>query len=87
MGSISTPSLGKMVSGFLSKSCVVGACQHPCQVNLAGQFALWLASKEADFLAGRFVYASWDVDELKARADEIKSSDLLKIGLIGEPAA
>ncbi|CAD6590432.1 MAG: hypothetical protein ASARMPRED_004812 [Alectoria sarmentosa] len=56
-------------------------------VTLPGQFALWLASKEADFLAGRFVYASWDVDELQARAEEIKNSDLLKIGLVGEPAA
>lgn len=57
------------------------------QVNLSGQFALWLASKEANFLAGRFVYASWDVDELKARAKEIENSDLLTIGVIGEPAA
>lgn len=56
-------------------------------VNLPGQFALWLASKDAEFLTGRFVYASWDVDELKARAKEIEKSDLLKIGLIGEPAA
>lgn len=55
-------------------------------MNLPGQFALWLASKEAAFLAGRFVYASWDVDELKARAGEIEKSDLLKIGLIVEPA-
>ncbi|KAF6217837.1 hypothetical protein HO133_006248 [Letharia lupina] len=56
-------------------------------VNLPGQFALWLASKEADFLVGRFVYASSDVDELKARAEEFKNSNPLKIGVIGEPAA
>lgn len=55
-------------------------------VDLPGQFALWLASKESDFLAGKFVYASWDVEELKARAKEIESSELLRIGLIGEPA-
>ncbi|KAK4693765.1 hypothetical protein P7C71_g3693, partial [Lecanoromycetidae sp. Uapishka_2] len=57
------------------------------QADLAGQFALWLASAEADFLKGKFVYAGWDVDELKARAKQIESSELLKIGLIGEPAA
>ena len=55
-------------------------------VSLPGNFAVWLASAEADFLAGRFVYANWDVDELKARSEEIKTTDLLKIGLIGEPA-
>ncbi|MCJ1255952.1 hypothetical protein MMC24_003771 [Lignoscripta atroalba] len=56
-------------------------------VDLPGQTALWLASPEAAFLAGRFVWSNWDVEELKARADEIgKSQHLLKIGLIGEPA-
>ncbi|CAL8584247.1 hypothetical protein XPA_009853 [Xanthoria parietina] len=55
-------------------------------VSLPGGFAVWLASGEADFLAGRFVYANWDVEELKARAGEIVDSDLLKIGMIGEPA-
>ncbi|KAI4095285.1 MAG: hypothetical protein LQ339_007282 [Xanthoria mediterranea] len=55
-------------------------------VSLPGGFAVWLASGEADFLAGRFVYANWDVEELKARAEEIVNSDLLKIGMIGEPA-
>lgn len=55
-------------------------------VSLPGSFAVWLASGEADFLAGRFVYANWDVDELKARAEEIVNCDLLKIGMIGEPA-
>ncbi|KAL8664592.1 MAG: hypothetical protein Q9168_007875 [Polycauliona sp. 1 TL-2023] len=54
--------------------------------SLPGSFAVWLASGEADFLAGRFVYANWDVDELKARAEEIVKSDLLKIGMIGQPA-
>ena len=49
---------------------------------------MWLASPEAAFLAGRLVWANWDVEELKARAKEIEESqDLLKIGLIGEPVA
>ncbi|RYO86098.1 hypothetical protein DL766_000547 [Monosporascus sp. MC13-8B] len=34
--------------------------------NLSGQFAVWLASPEAKFLHGRFVWVSWDVDELKS---------------------
>ncbi|KAK4549849.1 hypothetical protein LTR36_005150 [Oleoguttula mirabilis] len=31
---------------------------------LPGNFAVWLASDEAKFLAGKFVWAQWDVDEL-----------------------
>ncbi|KIW21656.1 hypothetical protein PV08_02236 [Exophiala spinifera] len=54
-------------------------------VELPGQFHLWLASPEADFLKGKFVWVNWDVDELKARADEIKDSHLLKVLLNGVP--
>jgi hypothetical protein len=31
---------------------------------MAAAFAVWAASKEAAFLHGRFVWASWDVEEL-----------------------
>lgn len=34
---------------------------------------MWLASPEADFLQGKFVWSNWDVDELKAREKEIVS--------------
>ena len=48
--------------------------------------AVWLASSEAAFLAGRFIWASWDVNELKARADEIRNGRyMLKLGLVGSP--
>ncbi|PTB46703.1 hypothetical protein M441DRAFT_128036, partial [Trichoderma asperellum CBS 433.97] len=50
---------------------------------LAGQFTLWVASPEAKFLKGKFVWVNWDVDELKARADEIENSWLLGILLNG----
>ena len=33
--------------------------------DVPGQFAVWAASPEADFLHGRFVWAGWDVNELK----------------------
>jgi hypothetical protein len=29
-----------------------------------GSFGVWAASEEAEFLHGRFVRSSWDVDEL-----------------------
>lgn len=46
------------------------------EVDLAGHFAVWLASHEATFLNGKFVCANWDVDELIARKDEFEKSDL-----------
>jgi short-subunit dehydrogenase len=52
--------------------------------DLPGNFAVWLASKEAAFLAGRLVYATWDVEELESRAAEIVDKDLLRIGLRGD---
>ncbi|RFU80063.1 short-chain dehydrogenase [Trichoderma arundinaceum] len=54
-------------------------------VALPGCFHVWLASPEAEFLKGRFVWANWDVDELKAHAKEIEESMLLKVGLNGVP--
>ncbi|UPL00370.1 hypothetical protein LCI18_011304 [Fusarium solani-melongenae] len=34
-------------------------------IKLPGDFVVWAASDEADFLHGRFVWANWDVDELQ----------------------
>ncbi|KAF3039406.1 hypothetical protein E8E12_008709 [Didymella heteroderae] len=53
--------------------------------GLPAGFIVWLASPEGKFLKGRYLWANWDVDELKAQKAEIKSSNLLEIGLIGWP--
>ncbi|RDW77487.1 hypothetical protein BP6252_05540 [Coleophoma cylindrospora] len=51
--------------------------------RLPGQFIVWLASPEAEFLAGRFVWANWDVTELVSRKAEFEADpDLLKLGLV-----
>ncbi|EED12547.1 short-chain dehydrogenase, putative [Talaromyces stipitatus ATCC 10500] len=55
-------------------------------VNLPSQFAVWLASSEADFLHGKFVCANWDVEELIARKEEFKTTDLGTIRLVGLPS-
>jgi hypothetical protein len=54
-------------------------------VSLPATFNVWLASSEAKFLKGKFLWANWDVDELKARATEIEEGTLLSIGLVGWP--
>ncbi|KAM0388595.1 hypothetical protein ACHAQC_009632 [Fusarium culmorum] len=56
----------------------------PDDPALAGQLCVWLTSPEAKFLKGKYVWANWDADELKARADEIQNSPtLLKLYLDG----
>lgn len=54
-------------------------------VSLPAAFIVWLASPEASFLKGRFLWSNWDVDELKARANELEASSQFSIGLAGWP--
>jgi NAD(P)-dependent dehydrogenase (short-subunit alcohol dehydrogenase family) len=51
--------------------------------KLVGQFFAWLATHEADFLAGRFVWAEWDIEELKGRQKDIEGGDLLMTTIDG----
>ncbi|KAK0616469.1 hypothetical protein B0T14DRAFT_523194 [Immersiella caudata] len=48
--------------------------------EMAGDFMVWLASERREWLAGRMVFANWDVGELEKRKDEILERDLLKFG-------
>nr|AMD38951.1 reductase [Fusarium sacchari] len=52
-------------------------------VELPAHCMVWLASQEAGFLKGKFVWANWDAQELLARAKEIESTMLLRITLNG----
>jgi hypothetical protein len=54
--------------------------------ELAAGFALWLATKgdALDFLRGRYVSCSWDVDELLALRREIEDKNLLWTRVIGQ---
>ncbi|ATY61653.1 short chain dehydrogenase reductase, partial [Cordyceps militaris] len=56
-------------------------------VSLPATFCLWLASPEARFLNRKFLWANWDVDELKAKADAIAKGSLLDLTLVGWPFA
>jgi hypothetical protein len=46
-------------------------------VRLPGDFAVWLASPEASFLTGRFVWAQWDVDELLTLKERLAANPAL----------
>ncbi|KAH6951580.1 hypothetical protein DER45DRAFT_605659 [Fusarium avenaceum] len=55
-------------------------------IKLPGDFAVWAASEEAEFLHGRFVWAKWDVDELKngSLRKQIESNpSLFRVGVNG----
>ncbi|WQF87905.1 Putative short-chain dehydrogenase/reductase SDR, NAD(P)-binding domain superfamily [Colletotrichum destructivum] len=54
--------------------------------NLPGQFAVWAASNEAKFLHGRFVWAKWDVTELREgpiRERLDNDEQFLRVGVVG----
>ncbi|MCJ1485125.1 hypothetical protein MMC06_005298 [Schaereria dolodes] len=55
-------------------------------IELGGDFSVWICSPEAEFLKGRFVWAEWDVDEMRAKEKQIQNDPgLLNLGLGGWP--
>ncbi|KAL2822270.1 hypothetical protein BDW59DRAFT_173921 [Aspergillus cavernicola] len=71
---------GYIRTDMAAKSGLEGVFE-PTEVKLAGDFVVWLASAEAEFLAGRFVWVNWDVEELVARKGDILEKDLLRSDL------
>jgi hypothetical protein len=67
---------------FMSKDEFV---DYSDTVELPAHFMVWLASPEAKFLQGKFVWANWDVDELKNRKEEIEKTSFLTVLLHGLP--
>ena len=53
--------------------------------SLPAHFLVWLVSKEARFLRGKFVCVNWDVEELKLKRKEIESSRILEMQVHGWP--
>ena len=39
--------------------------------KLPGDMSVWLASQEAEFLDGRYIWSQWDVDELISMKEKI----------------
>ncbi|USP77957.1 hypothetical protein yc1106_05231 [Curvularia clavata] len=54
-------------------------------VTLPASFNLWLSTPEARFLKGKFLWCNWDIEELRSRAEELKSGRLLNLDLNGWP--
>lgn len=49
--------------------------------QLSGAVCVYLATEEADYLRGRFLYANWDLEQLLQRKSEILENDLFKMQL------
>lgn len=51
-------------------------------VDLAGGFTVWLTAEPRQWLSGRYVAATWDVEALENKRDEIVAGDKLKVKLV-----
>jgi hypothetical protein len=40
---------------------------------------VWAASPDAAFLNGKYVFANWDVEEMKTHGEEIQKRNLLQM--------
>ncbi|KAJ4483561.1 hypothetical protein J3R30DRAFT_3698420 [Lentinula aciculospora] len=72
---------GALYSGGASKSVDENPLKWD-EMALPADYAVWAASPEASWLHGRFVWAHWDVDELKADKDILKRLNEEKDSLI-----
>ncbi|KAK3072449.1 hypothetical protein LTR53_006776 [Teratosphaeriaceae sp. CCFEE 6253] len=51
-------------------------------VGLCGGFLTWLTKERREWLSGRYLSVTWDVDELVARKDEIAQGDKLVFKMV-----
>ncbi|KAE9395769.1 hypothetical protein BT96DRAFT_997360 [Gymnopus androsaceus JB14] len=64
--------LGMYTEAALERDVVYLQEEPRNQVALPADFSVWAASPEASWLHGRFLWAHWDVDELKADSKMLK---------------
>ena len=67
----------------LNSSTEVNIIADHIIVSLPGNFNVWLASPEARFLKGKFLWSNWDVDELKAQEKDVVPTYQEEGGLCG----
>ena len=62
-----------------------GGADRLAAADLPAHLFVWATSKEGAFLRGKFCYANWDVEKLKARAKEIQETPVLTPNILGWP--
>ncbi|KZV67306.1 NAD(P)-binding protein [Peniophora sp. CONT] len=65
--------------------CAVGLdeIETSGSTRLSAPVILWLTARNAEFLSGRYVQATWDINEVMARKDDIVRDNLLVTKLAG----
>lgn len=56
---------------------------NSCVVELPASYMIWASSPEAAFVKGKFVWAHWDVDELKQLLETAEDKQLLTLSING----
>ncbi|VDC07619.1 unnamed protein product [Peniophora sp. CBMAI 1063] len=79
-GAIPTPGSTAAVA---SMGLPEGALPQPDTLELAAATFLWLTARNAEFLNGRYVQATWDLNEVLAKKEEIVRDNLLVTKLAG----
>ncbi|KAF2475912.1 NAD(P)-binding protein [Lindgomyces ingoldianus] len=75
---------GAVMTDMLTNSGLLALPDLPLDdLELPGHFMVWLASPEAEFLKGKFLWANWDVEELKEKKEKILAGNNLVTGLVG----
>lgn len=50
--------------------------------ELSGGFVVWLTAAQRNWLAGRYLSATWDVEKLDSMREEIVAGDKLRLKLV-----
>ncbi|MCJ1455890.1 hypothetical protein MMC28_006247 [Mycoblastus sanguinarius] len=74
---------GVIITDMSQKALDAGASFPIDDIELPASFVVWACSAEARFLKGKNVWANMDVEELKEKEHEIKTTSLLTITLEG----
>lgn len=74
------PVHGVKCHGVSSPPLANAAADLTDDVKLCGAFCVWLSREKRMWLSGRLLSATWDVDELLEKKDQIQEQDLLKFG-------
>lgn len=71
--------LTKLAEKGMPADTLAGLTDDP---ELAASTIAWLSSEKREWLAGRYLSATWDMEELVARKAEIVEGDKLKVRLV-----
>lgn len=78
---------GCIESAIFKKSGIDPTAYPMDSVQLPAHTIVWLASPEAQFLAGRTVWANWDMEELMGQKDDLLQGTRLTTGNFAYPYA